>query len=240
VTVLTPVLGAVATASCPCSRSWLRSFDPMSPVPPTTTIFMIISFVLFDSLHAVVGVFGRTLIYRALLPVRDFLRGFFSLLGLETPQPALAGTAFCWHRSLRLIVGRLSSYRLRFSAAQPFTFHLPLKNSINPLNKRAIRRDELAVTHSQALASVPTTSEADRLFFNQRSSAPQEPSPPLPVLGTFTVYRTSWKDMVDSGFEKLSCMCPISLHTTFITTDAETGNNWTMVSAIVWYRSTPH
>src|ERR1700747_2339623 len=41
VTVLTPVLGAAATASCPCSRSLLTSFDPMSPVPPITTSFMI-------------------------------------------------------------------------------------------------------------------------------------------------------------------------------------------------------
>jgi hypothetical protein len=41
VSVLTPVLGAAATASCPCSRSLLTSFDPMSPVPPITTIFMI-------------------------------------------------------------------------------------------------------------------------------------------------------------------------------------------------------
>src|SRR6476646_4656833 len=45
VRVLTPVLGAAATASCPCSRSLLTSFDPMSPVPPITTIFIIVSFV---------------------------------------------------------------------------------------------------------------------------------------------------------------------------------------------------
>src|ERR1700758_5329693 len=32
VRVLTPVLGAAATASCPCSRSLLTSFDPMRPV----------------------------------------------------------------------------------------------------------------------------------------------------------------------------------------------------------------
>src|SRR5262245_6393795 len=38
--VLTPVLGAAATASCPCSRSLLTSFDPMSPVPPITTTFI--------------------------------------------------------------------------------------------------------------------------------------------------------------------------------------------------------
>src|SRR5437762_8667476 len=46
VKVLTPVLGAAATASCPCSRSLLTSFDPMSPVPPITTIFIIVSFIL--------------------------------------------------------------------------------------------------------------------------------------------------------------------------------------------------
>src|SRR5205814_8168868 len=42
VRVLTPVLGDAATASCPCSRSLLTSFDPMSPVPPITTIFIIV------------------------------------------------------------------------------------------------------------------------------------------------------------------------------------------------------
>src|SRR6201987_1471138 len=48
VSVLTPVLGAAATASCPCSRSLLTSFDPMRPVPPITTIFMIGSFILYQ------------------------------------------------------------------------------------------------------------------------------------------------------------------------------------------------
>src|SRR5262249_48952824 len=42
VTLLTPELGAAATPSCPCSRSLLTSFDPMSPVPPITRIFMIL------------------------------------------------------------------------------------------------------------------------------------------------------------------------------------------------------
>jgi hypothetical protein len=41
VSVLTPDLGEAATASCPDSRSLLTSFDPMSPLPPITTIFMI-------------------------------------------------------------------------------------------------------------------------------------------------------------------------------------------------------
>ena len=40
--VLTPEAGDAATTSCPCSRSFLTSFDPMSPVPPITTIFMIL------------------------------------------------------------------------------------------------------------------------------------------------------------------------------------------------------
>src|SRR5205814_26034 len=43
VRVLTPDLGDAATASCPCSRSLLTSFDPMSPLPPMTTIFIIAS-----------------------------------------------------------------------------------------------------------------------------------------------------------------------------------------------------
>src|SRR5260370_29645536 len=47
VRVLTPEFGDAATASCPCSRSSLTSFDPMSPLPPMTTIFMFASLV-FD------------------------------------------------------------------------------------------------------------------------------------------------------------------------------------------------
>jgi len=38
------VLGAAGTASCPCSLSLATSFDPMSPVPPITTIFTTNSF----------------------------------------------------------------------------------------------------------------------------------------------------------------------------------------------------
>src|SRR6266513_1553571 len=38
---LTPDLGDAATASCPRSRSLLTSFDPISPLPPITTIFII-------------------------------------------------------------------------------------------------------------------------------------------------------------------------------------------------------
>src|SRR5213596_3488382 len=47
VSVLTPELGDAAIASCPCSLSLLTSFDPMSPLPPITTIFIIVSFI-FD------------------------------------------------------------------------------------------------------------------------------------------------------------------------------------------------
>jgi hypothetical protein len=41
VSVLTPVLGDAATASCPCSSSPATSFDPIRPVPPITTIFIV-------------------------------------------------------------------------------------------------------------------------------------------------------------------------------------------------------
>src|SRR6516162_7176027 len=44
VSVLTPELGDAAIVSCPCSRNLATSFDPMSPLPPITTIFMITSF----------------------------------------------------------------------------------------------------------------------------------------------------------------------------------------------------
>jgi hypothetical protein len=40
VRVLTPVFGAAATISWPCSPSFVTSFEPIRPVPPTTTIFM--------------------------------------------------------------------------------------------------------------------------------------------------------------------------------------------------------
>src|SRR5690349_20051178 len=42
--VLTPDFGDAASASWPCSRSLVTSFDPMRPLPPTTTIFTIVSF----------------------------------------------------------------------------------------------------------------------------------------------------------------------------------------------------
>src|SRR5262245_50586334 len=41
VIVLTPELGKADTASCPGLRSLLTTFDPMSPLPPITTIFII-------------------------------------------------------------------------------------------------------------------------------------------------------------------------------------------------------
>src|SRR5574341_1193476 len=41
VSVLTPVLGAAATASCPSALSFVTSFDPIRPVPPITTIFIL-------------------------------------------------------------------------------------------------------------------------------------------------------------------------------------------------------
>src|SRR6266478_3004047 len=41
VRVLTPDLGDAAIASCACSRNLVTSFDPIRPLPPITTIFMI-------------------------------------------------------------------------------------------------------------------------------------------------------------------------------------------------------
>jgi hypothetical protein len=38
--VLTPDLGDAASASWPRSRSLFTTFDPMSPLPPMTVIFM--------------------------------------------------------------------------------------------------------------------------------------------------------------------------------------------------------
>jgi hypothetical protein len=42
VTVFTPVLGAAATASWPCSANTPTSVDPISPVPPITTTFTVV------------------------------------------------------------------------------------------------------------------------------------------------------------------------------------------------------
>src|SRR5690242_909302 len=53
VRVLTPVAGDAAMASCPCSRSLLTSFDPMSPVPPITTIFIVSPFARLDEFEDV-------------------------------------------------------------------------------------------------------------------------------------------------------------------------------------------
>lgn len=84
-----------------------------------------------------------------------------------------------------------------FPPRKPPTCHLAVKNPINALNKRANRRDEVAANHSHGLLSVPVVSEDDRLTFDQLSS-PRVPSPRVPVLGTFNVYRTFWKDIADS------------------------------------------
>jgi hypothetical protein len=40
VSVFTPEFGDAASVSCPDSRSPVTSFDPISPLPPMTTIFM--------------------------------------------------------------------------------------------------------------------------------------------------------------------------------------------------------
>jgi len=42
VMVFTPVSGDAGTASCPCSRSFATSLEPMSPVPPIITIFIVV------------------------------------------------------------------------------------------------------------------------------------------------------------------------------------------------------
>src|SRR6185437_2642763 len=47
VRVLTPVLGAAATASYPRALSFAMSFDPIRPVPPITTIFISLSLQFF-------------------------------------------------------------------------------------------------------------------------------------------------------------------------------------------------
>src|SRR5215472_8327571 len=46
VTLFTPDLGDAATAWCPFARRLLTSLDPIRPVPPITTIFIVTSFTL--------------------------------------------------------------------------------------------------------------------------------------------------------------------------------------------------
>src|SRR5215467_13896219 len=57
VRVLTPDDGDAGTASWPRSRRMVTSFFPMSPLPPITTIFMLISWIipLFDLGHRPAG-----------------------------------------------------------------------------------------------------------------------------------------------------------------------------------------
>src|SRR5215813_12554304 len=59
VRVFTPVLGAAATASCPSALSFVMSFDPISPVPPITTIFICL-LLLFWRRNAIATVFVST------------------------------------------------------------------------------------------------------------------------------------------------------------------------------------
>src|SRR5262249_34200983 len=61
VRVLTPELGDAATASCPCSSNFGTSFDPMNPLPPITTIFMMFTSVYFDLAFQITAVaFSKT------------------------------------------------------------------------------------------------------------------------------------------------------------------------------------
>ena len=84
------------------------------------------------------------------------------------------------------------------TTVQPFTFHLPLKNSIIAFNKRAIRRGEMRANHTQGAV----VSEGDRLIFNRLSSAPRQPLARLPVSGTLTVHLACLKAKSISVFEK--------------------------------------
>ena len=63
VRALTPVLGAAATASSPCSRSLWTTFEPMSPVPPITTIFIIFSFISAECFFQALGLLQTRCIF---------------------------------------------------------------------------------------------------------------------------------------------------------------------------------
>src|ERR1700687_5975568 len=52
VRVFTPELGDAAIASWPRSRNLGTSFDPMNPLPPMTTLFMVDTSVFVVYLHA--------------------------------------------------------------------------------------------------------------------------------------------------------------------------------------------
>src|SRR4051812_794101 len=80
VRVLTPESGDAAIASCPCSRSFLTSLDPISPLPPITTIFMIAS-ALFRLLLVVVEGCDRYDVERVCGMFMDDSRGGRSKLG---------------------------------------------------------------------------------------------------------------------------------------------------------------
>src|SRR5215217_4631478 len=65
VSVLTPESSAADTAWWPCPRSLRTSFEPMSPLPPITTIFMMsLLFYLGSWKVAVPGLGGRVAVLR--------------------------------------------------------------------------------------------------------------------------------------------------------------------------------
>src|SRR5215213_4688968 len=59
VSVLTPVAGDAGTTWWPCSRRLRTSFEPMSPLPPITTIFMISLLFYLGSWKVAVPGLGR-------------------------------------------------------------------------------------------------------------------------------------------------------------------------------------
>src|SRR6185312_15798675 len=73
VIVLTPEEGDAATTSCCCSLSFLTSFDPISPVPPTTTIFMM-SFLRDEEVFWGDPKLTREMLWRRV--ERDFVRAW--------------------------------------------------------------------------------------------------------------------------------------------------------------------
>src|SRR5499425_3694253 len=60
VSVLTPELGDAAIASCPCSPNLFTSFDPINPLPPITTIFIISPSFSFDRSRSAYLVTSKT------------------------------------------------------------------------------------------------------------------------------------------------------------------------------------
>src|SRR5215831_16961882 len=122
VTVLTPVFGAAAIASCPFRFSFSTTFDPMRPVPPITTIFMT---------SPLMTVFETT----ATLPYRFRLGPASPSPSLGRPACGVGNSALCRLTDI-LSCGRLGPARPCDESAHPRIAFKVDRNHRNALQQK--------------------------------------------------------------------------------------------------------